>query len=264
MNQAKRFLHAGLCVATWMASGWLFHLDAYAYLLLGIPLCLLFQLFVSRTPLSSVWVRDTTAIRLDLPGIGIALALSIVPLWYVIQEWPGGNWSLRLYFIVSLVGAVGVAFAIRKSTAATVRPLLLCLATAGTLGCALVLVVALAQNRNIALTFPLARFAIEQFLVLLPVQFVMEEVAFRGVLDTHVHHQQDSRPWISALFLSAMWGWWHLPITEPAAMSAGLIAFPITHALIGVPLSLYWRQSGNLIVPATAHALINAFRNAYA
>jgi membrane protease YdiL (CAAX protease family) len=247
-----------------MACGWFLNLDAYAYLLLGIPLCLLFQLFVSRTPLSSAWVRDTTAIRLDLPGIGLALALAIVPLWYLIQEWPGGNWCLRLYFILSLFGAAGVAFAVRKSTAATVRSLLLCLATAGTLGCALVLVVALTRNRSLAPTFALARFAIEQFLVLLPVQFVMEEVAFRGVLDTHVHHQQDSRPLTSALFLSAMWGWWHLPITAPAAMSAGLIAFPITHALIGVPLSMCWRRSGNLIVPATVHALINAFRNACA
>jgi hypothetical protein len=34
------------------------------------------------------------------------------------------------------------------------------------------------------------------------------------------------------------------------------------HSLIGVPLATYWRQSGNLAVPAFTHALIDAVRNA--
>jgi membrane protease YdiL (CAAX protease family) len=35
----------------------------------------------------------------------------------------------------------------------------------------------------------------------------------------------------------------------------------VIHVIIGVPLSLYWRRSGNLAVPTTAHAFIDAVRN---
>jgi membrane protease YdiL (CAAX protease family) len=34
--------------------------------------------------------------------------------------------------------------------------------------------------------------------------------------------------------------------------------------MVGIPLSLFWRRSGNLFVPAAVHALIDAVRNAYA
>jgi hypothetical protein len=36
----------------------------------------------------------------------------------------------------------------------------------------------------------------------------------------------------------------------------------IAHTTIGVPLSFSWRQSGTLLLPALAHALIDAYRNA--
>jgi membrane protease YdiL (CAAX protease family) len=32
--------------------------------------------------------------------------------------------------------------------------------------------------------------------------------------------------------------------------------------LIGIPMSLAWRRTGNLTVPAIAHGQIDAFRNA--
>jgi membrane protease YdiL (CAAX protease family) len=34
------------------------------------------------------------------------------------------------------------------------------------------------------------------------------------------------------------------------------------HTIIGIPLSIYWRKSGNLAVPAFTHAFIDAVRNA--
>jgi hypothetical protein len=35
----------------------------------------------------------------------------------------------------------------------------------------------------------------------------------------------------------------------------------LVHSVVGVLLSLYWRQSGNLAVPAFAHAWIDAVRD---
>ena len=60
-----------------------------------------------------------------------------------------------------------------------------------------------------------------------------------------------------------LWGLWHLP-TLPAESRGpeAVIALLGVHALIGVPLAIYWRQSGNLAVPAFTHAMIDAVRNA--
>jgi membrane protease YdiL (CAAX protease family) len=103
----------------------------------------------------------------------------------------------------------------------------------------------------------------EALLLYVPVQFLLEEVSFRGLLDTHVHDDRAARQWPSALFVSALWGLWHLPV---AITSSGLAAtiglMLVVHILIGVPMSLAWRRTGNLLVPVIAHALIDAFRNA--
>ncbi|HME31959.1 MAG TPA: hypothetical protein VKG65_04330, partial [Terriglobales bacterium] len=36
----------------------------------------------------------------------------------------------------------------------------------------------------------------------------------------------------------------------------------VVHCVIGVPFSIFWRRSGNLFVPGSTHALIDAVRNA--
>jgi membrane protease YdiL (CAAX protease family) len=36
----------------------------------------------------------------------------------------------------------------------------------------------------------------------------------------------------------------------------------LVHMLVGIPLSPYWRRSGNLGVPALTHSLVDALRNA--
>jgi membrane protease YdiL (CAAX protease family) len=244
-----------------MALGWVLHVGPYGYLLLGIPLGLIFQIFVRREPLRSVWIRDSTKLRLDRAGILLALAFMIAPVCILIEEWSNFDWLLRIYFFAAIFGAVGVAFTLRQFNAVTMRSLGLCLATAGVLGIAMTMLVAVSQGKDLSFSAARAAFAARQFMVLLPICFVLEEVVFRGVLDSHVHRPQDRQPWISALVLSALWGWWHLPITPPAALLAGAIVFPITHAFLGVPFSLLWRRSGNLFVPASIHALVDAVRN---
>jgi membrane protease YdiL (CAAX protease family) len=93
--------------------------------------------------------------------------------------------------------------------------------------------------------------------------FALEEVSFRGALDSHLHRPGERFGLTSALLGSILWGLWHLP-TVPAESRTleTAIALMGTHALIGVPLAIYWRQSGNLVVPAFTHAMIDAVRNA--
>ena len=103
------------------------------------------------------------------------------------------------------------------------------------------------------------------FLQYVPVVFLLEEVWFRGVLDSHLHRPRAPHGAISAIYVSALWGLWHLPLSEthgPQELLATTISLLAVHISIGVLLSWAWRRSGNLLVPGIAHALIDAVRNA--
>jgi membrane protease YdiL (CAAX protease family) len=66
------------------------------------------------------------------------------------------------------------------------------------------------------------------------------------------------------IYVSALWGIWHYPVIPGHQIQTLLPTFATVipfHILIGVPLSLFWRRSGNLFVPASVHCLIDAVRN---
>jgi len=94
-----------------------------------------------------------------------------------------------------------------------------------------------------------------------PATFVIEEVAFRGALDSHVHYSGEGRGWQTAMFVSVLWALWHLPVTDGMPFPLLVLTLVVWHCAIGVPLSLAWRRSGNLAGPAFAHAAIDAVRN---
>ncbi len=87
----------------------------------------------------------------------------------------------------------------------------------------------------------------------------MEEVFFRGVLDTYLHQGEEGTGWLSAIYLSALWGLWHVPISSSQPLV--ILVLLIFQIAVGVPLSIWWRRSGNLTVPGTTHALIDTIRN---
>jgi len=104
---------------------------------------------------------------------------------------------------------------------------------------------------------------LRRLLLFLPACFVVEEVTFRGAIDAHVQHSGESRGIGSALAVSTLWGLWHLPVAYSSAPSAaGVASLVVIHVAICVPLSLYWRRGGNLLVPALTHAVIDAVRDA--
>ena len=100
-------------------------------------------------------------------------------------------------------------------------------------------------------------------LLYVPISFVLEEVSFRGAFDSHLYHPGEPRQWTTALFVSALWGLWHIPVVVGRAPLLPLIPqLLIVHCAVGVPFSIYWRRSGNLFVTGSTHALIDAVRNA--
>ena len=68
-SQFVRSAQAVVFIGIWMAIGWLFHLDANSYLVVGVPLVVHFQLLVRKKPLVTLWIRDAERFRLNLWGM---------------------------------------------------------------------------------------------------------------------------------------------------------------------------------------------------
>jgi membrane protease YdiL (CAAX protease family) len=270
MPAARKYIEVLMFVVVWMAAGWIFHLDANAYLLLGVPLVVLFQLFIGRRPLRNLWARDAPSFRLGLIGVVLAALLVLAPgydLFFVAL--PKKSWVVALWLVCAMAGAVFAAFALRRQRASAFRRGLPSFVAAVLIGVGIMAASALARHHSIGFPLPKLVFLLKQFLLYFAVSFALEEVAFRGALDSHVYRprsdgQASGSPWLSAIFVSALWGIWHLPtvsIPSGAAFAAAIPALIIIHTLVGVPLSFCWRASGTLVLPAAAHALIDAYRN---
>jgi membrane protease YdiL (CAAX protease family) len=109
---------------------------------------------------------------------------------------------------------------------------------------------------------PLSLAGLRDFLFYLPVCFVLEAVSFRGALDSHLYYPGERFRITSALLGTALWGLWHLPLLPARSWNIETaLVLAVTHSLIGVPLAIYWRKSGNLAVPAFTHAMIDGVRN---
>jgi membrane protease YdiL (CAAX protease family) len=260
----KRFLETTLSVGIWIALGLSLHLSVPAYLLTGIPITAGFQSFVRREPLRALWLRDAPRFQLGAKDWLLALLLLAVPCYKLLLDFGhAGTIPLKLYDFAVLGGVVAAAWCLRNLRRSDLRPLLLCMAFAGGIGVLLVAGIAFAAGfSHLSLHGRLVTGA-SNFLILVPAFMVVEEVSFRGAFDTHLHHKNESRGFLSALFVSALWGLWHLPIAIGRAPLAFVVPeLLVFHCLIGVPLSLYWRRSGNLFVTVFPHALIDAIRNA--
>ncbi len=265
-GRLRRSVEAALAVAVWMALGWSVAADANAYLLMGVPITVAFHLVIRRRRLHELWVRDAVRFSLDRWAALLAASFAITPVatlvWYGVRA-PRVDWIRVVWLLAAAAGALGAGFTFRHLTRATLRSLLACLGTAGLIAVGLILAARSAGRFAAPLTVTAVLQGVRWVLLYLPVTFVLEEVFFRGALDAHVHQVGEPRGLASAVFVSALWGIWHLPIVEPGpspALSIGGLV--VTHVAIGIPLSIYWRRSGSLAVPGTTHAVINGVRNA--
>ncbi|HTY87950.1 MAG TPA: CPBP family intramembrane glutamic endopeptidase [Candidatus Acidoferrum sp.] len=255
-----------------MTIGWVFHLDADSYLVAGVPLVVIFQLFVRKKPLVTLWMREATRFRLNTVGIILAVGFAIMPALELTQTVRSADRLAHvpeiLWFGCCITGALGAAFGFCHFTKRTWKELGFCLLTAGVIGCGTMSLHALAawalQHHAPVLNWHTAMRGVGSFMLYVPVCFVLEEVAFRGAIDSHIFQPGDRGQWWTAIFVSALWGWWHLPIVPIQNFSQLVVlvlVLPCIHIAVGAFLSLGWRRSGNLAVPATVHAFIDAIRN---
>jgi membrane protease YdiL (CAAX protease family) len=259
----RAYVEAGLLVAVWMVLGFALPLDANGYVLAGIPLTIVFQRFVARRPLRAGWLREAPDARVDWRWAVLAVLLAVCPGYLVARAVIARQLSPGLWGVAVIAGAGAAAYAIRYRRPGLVREIARCLAIAGSIGIFWMLLTGLGMRAKAAHPPPFSVvLAIRLVGLYFPACFAVEEVTFRGVLDTHVA-QGDPGRWRSALFVSALWGAWHLPLVHTAGPRIGALPILlIAHMTIGVPLSFAWRRNGNLAVPAFTHAAIDAVRDA--
>lgn len=255
-----------------MAIGWMFRLGGDSYLVVGVPLVVIFQLLVRKKSLVTLWIRDAERFRLNRLGILLGFCLVVLPTVKLVQTIRSVDWSSQvpeiLWYMCCIIGACGAAFGFCRFTRRTWKELGFCMLTAGAIGSGTMLLGAFARwallHKPIVLTGAMAMTGVQSFVLYVPVCFVLEEVVFRGALDSHVFQPGDQGQWWTATFVSTLWGWWHLPIagvTGIQPLMTLVVLLPCIHIAVGVFFSLSWRRSGNLAVPATVHAFIDAMRN---
>ena len=261
-SQRQRVIEAVAFVAIWVTAGYLLGLSSNGYLLLGIPLTAAFQLGVRRRPLRELFAGSTTRFALDRRGAALATILAITPGYYATQAFTTGDWTTFGWYLAAMVGAVAAAFSLRASSIlATLRSAALPVAV-GAVGMATAYgAVHVATGTPLPAMAALAALA-KYTALYYPATFLLEEVAFRGAIDAHVHHDGDTRRWQSAVFVSALWGLWHLPVSSGFPLPLMVVELVVVHVAIGVGLSFAWRRTRNLGGPALAHAVIDAVRNA--
>jgi membrane protease YdiL (CAAX protease family) len=273
----RRWVEALAFVGVWIASGELLDMSANAYLLFGIPLTAGFQLLVRKKPIKDLWVRGGPGLSLRTVSLKLAIPLAIVPFGYLVVSVVKGQGIISIYALAAIVGSGAAAYALGQFGRETWRYLGLCLATAGVLGVLLFTGLSMIAAWHDAPAVhptgespgPPALVGIRSLLLYIPALFIMEEVVFRGAIDSHVRHPGERHGVgatvygvASAIVVSVLWGLWHYPITPHASLIEGVALVLPLQVAVGPFLSLFWRRSGNLMVPACVHATIDSVRNA--
>ena len=274
----RRWIEALAFVGLWIVAGELLDMSTNTYLLFGIPLTAGFQLFVRKRPIKDLWVREGPGLSLRAVSLKLASLLAIAPFVHLaVYVVKGQGVDYILYALAASVGAGAAAYTLGQFRRETWRYLGLCLATAGLLGVLLVVGPSMIAARFDASTVhpiggglgPDALVGAESLLLYVPALFLMEEVAFRGAIDSHVRHPGERHVGgstvygiASAFVVSVLWGLWHYPVIPHTSVIQVLAQLLLLQVAVGPFLSLFWRRSGNLMVPGFVHATIDSVRNA--
>lgn len=263
-GRVTRATVATLLIGGYIALGFVFGLSAEAYLLLGIPITIGFQLLVARRPLRALWLRDAPPVTFTVRSSMAIVVVAIAPAIVAVGGVRAGNAVLVAYGLAAMLGAVAAVYAVRAMDRDAVRSTIRATVITSVVLVGVMVIYRVASggfDGNVTTAFGTTVVSIATYL---PVVFVMEEVLFRGLLDPYVHGSTRGPDRASALYGSALWGIWHLPVMS---IALGIWAIPYLlaiHTALGYVLVASWRRTGNLAAPGIAHAVSDALRNAVA
>jgi hypothetical protein len=89
--RTQRVAEGAAFVVVWVAIGLIFDLGdsinrQSIYLLIGIPLTIVFQLFVRRRPLNELWVRNGPKVETRTVFVPLVIVLLIVPIYLLVRD----------------------------------------------------------------------------------------------------------------------------------------------------------------------------------
>jgi membrane protease YdiL (CAAX protease family) len=258
---SSRYILTSLFIVIYIGLGFLFRLEAISYLLLGIPLTIIFQLFIARQPLHKLWLREGKKFYLNKLGWTITLCFVAFPIYMVIQLAIQDKLTvLNLgYYSAVILGAFGAGYCYSNFTKKTARDFLLCFGITAVLRMFFYFLPFLIDKDQFN---PDYFRAVKSLLTYIPVAFVVEEIVFRGMLDTYIHQSKKVNGLWSAFFISCLWGLWHLPLSINGKNPIWFIVLTsMIISLWGILLSIFWRRTGNLAVPGFPHAVADAIRD---
>jgi len=264
LQPVRGLLVATLVIGGWIALGYAFALSADAYLLLGIPVTISFQVLVVRRPLRTLWVRAAPPLTFTPTWAVLVLVVAIAPAAIVAGAIRDGDLVLVGYGLAAIAGAVGAVYSLRAMDRAAVQSTILATLVTSAILVSIMVAYRIASGGFDGALPAAVVAAVVSVATYLPVVFVMEEVFFRGLLDTYLHGATPGPDRASALYGSALWGLWHLPV---AFVDLGVLLIPylvVVHSALGYVLVASWRRTGNLAAPGIAHAVSDALRNAVA
>ncbi len=254
-----RYIQVILFVTIYIVIGFVFNLKPQSYLLVGIPLTITFQLFIIRQPLHKLWLRDGEKFHLSKLGWSITLCFIAFPIYKTIELATQDKLTLVnfVYYSATIFGSFGVGYCYSNFTKNTVKDFLLCIG-----------IIALLRISWYFFPFIFGNYkfnpdyiqGIMSLLTYIPVAFAVEEVVFRGMLDTYVHQSKKTNGLWSAIFISCLWSIWHLPLSIDQGLG-WIVVLALRACFWGVFLSIFWRRTGNLAVPAFSHAFVDAIRD---
>jgi membrane protease YdiL (CAAX protease family) len=263
-RRLARAVVATLAIGGYMALGFVFGLSAEGYLLLGIPITIAFQALVVHRPLRALWLRAAPPVRFARRSTLAVVVVAIAPGVVATRGVQQGDPVLVAYGLVAMFGALGAVYALRAMDREAVRSTVRASLINGVILVAAMVVFKLLSGGFHGNPGGAIATAVISVATYLPVVFVMEEVLFRGLLDPYLHGSTPGRDRASALYGSALWGLWHLPVMS---VDLGLATIPylvVIHTALGYVLVSAWRRTGNLAAPGIAHAVADALRNAVA
>jgi membrane protease YdiL (CAAX protease family) len=263
-RRPARAIVATLVIGGYMALGFAFRLSAEVYLLVGIPITVAFQVLVVRRPLRALWLRDAPLMVFTPRLILAVVVVAIAPTAVAVGGVRAGNAVLVGYGLAGMFGAVGAVYALRAMDRDAVRSTIRATLITSAILVGIMVTYRIASggfNGNLATAVVAAMISVATYL---PVVFVLEEVLFRGLLDPYLHGSTPGPDRASALYGSALWGIWHLPVMSIALGALAIPYLVAVHTALGYVLVTSWRRTGNLGAPGIAHTVSDALRNAVA
>ena len=263
-RRVARAVVATAVIGGYVALGFAFRLGADGYLLVGIPITVAFQVLIVRRPLRSLWLRKAPHMRFTPRSMVAIIVLAIAPAIVALGGLRDGDPALIGYGLAGMVGAVGAVYSLRAMDRDALRSTIGTTLIAGAVLIGIMVAYRLASGGFHGNLTAAVITAVISLATYLPVVFVIEEVLFRGLLDSYLHGTTPGPDRASALYGSALWGLWHLPVVFVAL---GVLTIPylvIVHTTMGYFMVIAWRRTGNLAGPGVSHAVIDALRNAVA